>query len=144
LGVCDKEVPVSTRRLNIAEIRERDPDLAERLETARNWRLRGLRGVDPRLGRYDFDARVVLLPVVGDGTPVGWRSATTIEPWTNGQSTFTVAVFPFVPRADGGIKRGKAVKRIRGRLGVGDNAPERAFEAAERVCEVLEETEAGS
>jgi hypothetical protein len=129
---------VSAHGLNLVSLRERDPDLAERLETARNWRLRGLRGIDPRLGRYDYDARVVLLPIGEDGAAVGWRTATTIEPWTNGQATFTVAVFPYVLRANGGIKRGKAVKRVRGRFGIGDNAPERALEAAERACEELE------
>ena len=103
--------------------------------------LRGLRGIEPKLGRYDFDAGCVRL-IDSFNAPVrhlgDWRLA-RIRSCVPSQKTFSLGIFCYVERGDGGIKRGKAVRRIRGRFGTGDHAPERAFEEAERVCEELEQ-----
>lgn len=103
-----------------------DHGLARMIEDARATLCRGLRGIEPALGRYDFDGAGVLPGVPGD-----WRTFP-------GQQTFSLGVFRYVERADGGLKRGKVVRRVKGYFGAGDHAPERAFEEAERVCEELE------
>lgn len=94
--------------------------------------LHGLRGIEPKLGRYDFDGACVQVGARGN-----WRTG-GIYPLSGYQESFSLGIFAYAQRADGGLKRGKAVRRITGYFGTGDRAPERAFEEAERVCGELE------
>lgn len=103
--------------------------------------LRGLRGIDPALGRYDFDGNCVRV-VDRDSHNVrhlgDWRRGKVRPLNASYQRSFSLGVYRYVERKDGGLKRGKVVRRVHGSFGTGDHAPERAFEEAERVCADLE------
>lgn len=111
-----------------------DHGLARMIDHARATLCRGLRGIEPALGRYDFDGACVFLYPT---SPPGWRGKKVAMP-DNGQQTFSLGIYRYIERADGGLKRGKVVRRVKGHFGTGADAPERAFEEAERVCEELE------
>jgi hypothetical protein len=95
--------------------------------------IRGLRGIEPAVRRFDFDGACIQVEF-----PHSWRRG-RIRSLAPGQQRFSLGIFQYVERADGGLKRqGGRHRRIHGRFGFGDSAPERAFEEAERACEELE------
>lgn len=97
--------------------------------------LRGLRGIEPALGRYDFDGK----GVAGTRADAGdWRDG-EIHAIPPDRDAFTLSVFMYVPSADGyGLKRSRSVSRVRGYFDGRKPGPARAFGKASLICGQLE------